>query len=363
MQASYVAKDPALLLRFADGRIPWVVEPQSYRFTTAGYLRVGEVARLPYAPASPLDPATFGDGHRRMVHQALKFQARHEPAMYLVPSLPIARPSAALLRAYRDLHEYAWALNGTEGIPYRPMLASAYPGTSLMKGRFSVFDRLADRTWAGVYVQPLQLDTKRDSVEKLVAYTRFLQEARETKLQVISGRPGGFGLALGALGIDRFDAGLSGGDSFSLSRLDRAPRLDEAGRPRGGRSRPVYIQGLLSSFPESDATAILDDPAVGSQVTCTVGECRNRGRRFAVEQPRVHFFHCRAQELAELRERRTGRLRVQYVYDRLQGAIAIAQVIGRVRRERSEPAIDFGYLDRWVGVLARVATGAAAGRR
>ena len=362
VQASFVAKDPALLVRFADGRIPWTVEPQSHRFTTDGYLRIGDLARLPYAPNRPLDPARFGDEHLRMVREALSFQARHEPAMYVVPSLPIARPSAAVLRAYQELHEHAWALNGTDGIPYRPMLASAYPATSVMRGRFSVFDRLADRTWAGVYVQPLQLDTKRDSVEKLVAYARFLREGRDTGFQVIAGKPGGFGLVLGAAGIDRFDAGLGGGDSFSLSRLDRPPRVEAADRAGGGRTKPVYIQALLSSLRASDASAILNDPAVGSQVTCTIGECRNRGRLFAVEQPRVHFFHCRDQELAELRERRTGRLRVQYVHDRLQSAIATAQVINRVRRERSDPTIDFEYLDRWVGVLARVATGVASAR-
>ena len=43
-------------------------------------------------------------------------------------------------------------------------------------------------------------------------------------------------------------------------------------------------------------------------------------------------------------------------------AIATAQVINRVRRERFDPTIDFEYLDRWVGVLARVATGVASGR-
>lgn len=360
VQASYVAKDPALLVRFADGRIPWAVEPQSNRFATPGYLSIGDLAKLPYAPASPLDPTVFGDDHRRMVEEALRFQAKHEPAMYIVPSLPIARASMPVLRAFEDLHKHAWALNGTDGIPYRPMLATAYPGTSVVKGRFSVFDRLADRTWAGVYVQPLQLDAKRDSVEKLVAYTRFLQEGRDSKLQVIAGRPGGFGLILGALGIDRFDAGLGGGDSFSLTRLDRPTKRDDTGKRGGGRSKPVYIQALLSSLPASDAGSILDDPAIGSQVTCTIGECRHGGRRLAIEQPRVHFFHCRDEELRELRDRRAGRLRVQHVYDRLQNGISTARLINRVRADRSESPMDFEYLDRWVGVLARVATGAAA---
>lgn len=56
--------------------------------------------------------------------------------MCVVPSLPVARASARVLKSFRAVHD---------------------------------FDRLADRSWAGVYVQPLQLDTKRDSVASLVA--------------------------------------------------------------------------------------------------------------------------------------------------------------------------------------------------
>jgi hypothetical protein len=362
VQASYVHRDPPLLLRLADGRIPWVIEPQSHRFASRGYLTVDSIAKLPYAPPSPLDPTRFGDEHRRMVRSALEFQARHEPAMYVVPSLPVARASAPILKAYQELHDYAATLNGRDGIPHRPLLATAYPGTAVIKGRFSVFDRLADRSWTGVYVQPLQLDSKRDSVEKLVAYTRFLQEGQETGLRVVAGRPGGFGLILGAVGIDLFDAGLGGGDSFSLSRLDRPRRRDEDGRTRGGWAKPVYFRALISALREVDARQLLESPAVGSQLACVIGECRFGGWRYAIENPRPHFFHSRQAELQELRAQRTNALRVQLVNGWLQEAIGTARLINRVRRELNLDPIDFDYLDRWLGVLARTATVVAVGR-
>lgn len=66
--------------------------------------------------------------------------------MYVVPSLPIARASARVLDAFRALHEFVATLNGSEGMPHRPILAAAYPGTAVLKGRYSVSDRLADRT-------------------------------------------------------------------------------------------------------------------------------------------------------------------------------------------------------------------------
>ena len=356
VQASYVHRDPPLLLRLADGHIPWVIEPQSVRFASAGYRGVESIAKLPYAPPTPLDPARFGDDHRRMVRSALEFQARHEPAMYVVPSLPVARASARVLTAFGALHEYAATLNGSEGIALRPMLATAYPGTVVLKGRFSVFDRLADRSWAGVYVQPLQLDTKRDSVEKLVAYAKFLQEGQNSGLHVIAGRPGAFGLVLGAFDIDLFDSGLGGGDSFSLSRLDRPRVPDENGQVRGGRARPVYLRPLMSALRESDASAVLGSPALRSQLACDIGECRFGGYRYAIENPRPHFFHCRQAELRALKDQRTSSLRVQLVNGWLQDAIGTARLVNRVRGEAGLPAIDFDYLDRWRGVLARIAS-------
>jgi len=362
VQASYVHRDPALLLRLADGRIPWAIEPQSHRFATSGFLNIDAIGGLPYAPSSALNPATFGNAHRTMVRSSLEFQARHEPTMYVVPSLPVAKPSASVLRAYEELHKYAFSLNGTQGIPYRPILATAYPGTPVMEGRFSVFDRLADRAWAGVYVQPLQLDTKRDSVEKLVAYVRFLQEGNAAKLNVLAGRPGAFGLLLGALEVALWDCGLGGGDSFSLSRLDRPPRTDEDGNRKGGRARPVYLRPLMSAVREADADWLLMSPALGAQLACTVGECRNGGRRYALERPREHFLHCREEELRELRELRSRSLRVPFVHDRLQEAISTARLVNRVREDGSQARLDFDYLDRWLGVLARVAAGVAAGR-
>lgn len=361
IQASYVHRDPPLLLRLADGHVPWVVEPQSVRFASAGYGTVASVAQLPYAPQAPLDPTRFGDEHRRMVRSALEFQALHGPSMYVVPSLPVARPSARMLEAFQALHEFAATLNGSEKIPYRPMLATTYPGTSVLKGRYSVFERLADRSWAGVYVQPLQLDSKRDGVEKLVAYARFLQQGQESGFRVIAGRPGAFGLVLGSFGIDLFDSGLGGGDSFSLSRLDRPRVRDEAGQKRGGPARPVYLRPLMSALRASDASQLLDSPAVRSQLACDLGECRFGGYLHAVEDPRPHFSHCRQAELQALREQRTTSLRVQLVNEWLQAAIGTARLINRVRGEVGLDPIDFGYLDRWRGVLSRIASLVAVG--
>ena len=78
------------------------------------------------------------------------------------------------------------------------MLAAAYPGIAVMRGRFSVFDRLDARAFSGAYVQALNLNAKRDSLEKLASYTSFLEEGRSAGMPIIAGKPGTFGLILGA---------------------------------------------------------------------------------------------------------------------------------------------------------------------
>lgn len=99
----------------------------------------------------------------------------------------------------------------------------------------------------------------------------------------------------------------------------------------------------------------------GRSVACDLGECRLGGYRYAIENPRPHFFHCRQAELRALRGQRTSSLRVRLVNGWLQDAISTAGLVNRVRGEVGLPTIDFDYLDRWRGVLARVASLVAVG--
>ena len=45
----------------------------------------------------------------------------------------------------------------------------------------------------------------------------------------------------------------------------------------------------------------------------------------------------------------------------LQDAIGTALLVNRVRGEAGLPTVDFDYLDRWRGVLARIASLVAVG--
>jgi hypothetical protein len=354
VDATYVARDPALLARFAGAHVPWATDPMSSRFASPGYLGVASIAALPYAPATPLSLTARSRDLDRMIRRALEFQAAYEPAMYMVPSLPLPRVSARALSVLQHSHEVAAQLNGSVGIPYRPMLATVFPGLSVMRGRYSVFERLSDRAFSGVYVQALQLNAKRDSLEKLVTYTEFLLHARETGFRVVAGRPGTFGLVLGAFGIDAFDSALGDGESYSLSRLVK-PRLSDPNKPRkGGRQRRIYFSKLLTVLGEDDAAAVLGNHAVRAQLACGIEECAYDVAN-PLRNPRRHFFHSRVGELEELERLQSEQLRIQYVRQRLDEARDAGRLVNRVWRAMGRDEIDFSHLDRWLAVTNRVA--------
>lgn len=196
-----------------------------------------------------------------------------------------------------------------------------------------------------------------------MTYVRFLQTAGDAAPPVIAGRVGAFGLVLAALGIELFESNLDAGGSFSLSRLDREPKAPKPGQRRGGRLRSVYVPAVLTAFPERIVRTLLEDPAVGAELACTTGECRSGGRLNPVEGPRPHFFHSREVELATLRALPTAALRVPVVHGWLRSARDIGKMVNRVRLEQGAPPLDFGHLDRWMGVLARVAVVASAEER
>lgn len=361
VEASYVQSDPPLLAHLAEERVPWIVDPQSVRFASPGYLDIARVRALPYAPEAPLDPARFSNRVERMVRGAMEFQAQAEPSMYLVPSLPLPRASAAVFRTFARINELAADVNGN-GVPYRPIVTAAFPSAEVLRGRFSVFERL-DRAFAGAYVLPLQFNPKRDSVERLVAYARFMEHAQTLGLRVVAGRAGVFGLVLAAFGIENFDSGLGERESFSLTRLTKARPPSVAGESHGGRKQRVYLTAVRSTLSWDDADAMLETKSLRAQLTCTLGICRFGGYRYALEHHREHFFHARAEELEALRNCRTTELRVQLVMQWLRTAIDTGRLVNRVRHELRLPALDFEHLETWRAVLTRVATVVAVRER
>jgi hypothetical protein len=359
VEAAYVATDPPLLARLTEERVPWIVDPQSVRFSSPGYLQTARLRALSYAPALPLDPARFTAATDRMVRSAMEFQAEAEPSMYSVPALPLVRPSAAVFRTFTRIHELAADLNGRD-VPFRPLISTVYPSAAVVRGRFSVFERLLDGPFAGAYVLPLAFNPKRDSVERLVGYVRFLEYAQSLKLRVVAGRAGAFGLLLAAFGIENFDSGLGERESFNLTRLtkERPPR-QPGEKGDGGRQTRVYLAPLRSSVSGAEAERVLETPALRAQMACGLGSCRFGGYRYALENHREHFFHTRADELAQLAARRSPELRVQLVLQWLRAAADTGRMVNGVLTDGGGKPIGLEHLDTWRAVLTRVGAAVA----
>lgn len=54
VEATYAADEPPVLKRLREDGVPYIVEPQTVRFTSERFLEVGRFDRLPYAPKAPV---------------------------------------------------------------------------------------------------------------------------------------------------------------------------------------------------------------------------------------------------------------------------------------------------------------------
>lgn len=360
VDATFAAEQPALLGRLRQLGLPYVVDPQSLRFASAGYLGTQSLAKLPYAPSAPLEGQMTSEHLRRFVTESLVFQQQRGVAAYVVPALPFERLFGLHADRYRQVHEVAAELNGST-VPLKPLFAFAAPGTRVLRSPYALFSRLVGLPISGMYVQPTRLNPKSDSVERLAAYANFLRCAAEYAIPTIAGRVGAFGILLEAIGVAAFDSGLAQRESFDLRSLVRARKRDKSGRQSGGRQRRVYVRQLLTTVADVQAKILLSDPSLRAEFACGLGPCR-----FAIEAQieryKTHFFHSRIAELEDLRSLPTREMRVAYVDRLLERAIEKAAHVNRLLESKGASRIQFEHLPRWQAAFARM-TGRRAWRR
>ena len=353
IEASYARNNPELLPRLRFLKIPYGIDPQMLRFANEGFVRRRSLVRLPYAPAARLRPPLWNGDVERTILGAMEFAAEHDADFYLAPSLPLYKPTLPEVKAYEAAQNSAFDFFGESR--RRPVYAYVGASSAVLKSPFAVYERLLDRPFAGVYVQPLRLHPRQDSVETLVNYAAFLLEGKRYGFEIQAGHAGTFGLILMALGIDAVDSGLGERETYDLGALDREPAEPRVRKGGGGRARSVYLQPLLTSVPDEAAKRLVRHPALRARFICELGECQYLDLEAQIDNPRAHFFHSRPAELAELRARRTPDLRVQYVGQRLRAAVDLATTVNRVLSEDAQPTINLSHLQRWSSVLTRMA--------
>lgn len=245
VEATYAVEDSPLLKHLRESGVPQLIDPQTLRFTGERFLTVAQFERLPYSPSAPIKVDAFAPSDAdSLAREVMLFEQEAGASWYLAAALPYYdQDQQSRLRHNDRLLAASCAANGGTDLDRRPLVAQVAPGRKLLAHPELIVNRLLDYPIDAVYVQPLNLDPVKDSVEKLVQYVDFLRAISAARLPVIASRVGAFGLVLNALGIQAFDSGLAQAEACNLASLNRAPtkrELDGVGK-RGGPDGRIYL--------------------------------------------------------------------------------------------------------------------------
>jgi hypothetical protein len=359
VEATYAASDPPLLKRLREDGVPRLVEPQCQRFTTRRYLEVEQLRSLPYAPPTPIGIDNFGpEEARSLALGALLFEQTKRCDHYLSAAVPYYdRDFLKWVDHNNRLLEESCTANGGAEIDRRPLIATVLPGRqALMRPEF-VVNRLLDYPIAGAYVQPLLFDPVRDSPEKLRLYVEFLIAITNEGIPVAASRVGAFGLVLQALGINAFDSGLAQAEASNLAQLNRPLTEREHERRRegkgGGPDKRIYLEPVKTTVKGAYADAILERPGLRHRFVCSHNCCQFRGYEDLPARRRQHFLCTRDAEVAQVRERPGGGLRLDLVRESLRDAQETSRIVRRALLDLGGAAPSFEHLDRWISLLAQ----------
>jgi hypothetical protein len=356
VEAAYAVREPEALDHLRDQRVPVLVDPQSLRFSTPAYLINSRLVALPYLPATPLTPASSGSEREHFVADALRFQQKVGAAAYLVPSPPL-RDEPGWAELHHDLTARAVAANGRE-VDSRELVALLAPGASALKSPRDFVSRLLDLPIAAVQVQPLSLDSTKDSVDKLARVWGFCHMIEEAGLPVLAGRVGAFGLVLQALGVSAFESGIGAAERYSWADQVRPPKPkeDEKEGGGGGAGKRIYLGQLLTTLPAKVVDALLRLEGVRGRLVCNLACCRLAGHPGLADRRGEHYLFSRAKEVEQLRAQPTTSLQLHDVHQKLLAARDLASVAKRSLNDLADPdapAPTFAHLETWLSLLAR----------
>jgi hypothetical protein len=351
----YASIDPPVLTRLHEMAVPYLVDPQSLRFSAATYQEVKRLADLSYAPRTPITPEADNDVLQDFVDSSLSFQVTRGAAALLTPVPPLLDDRVdARLTLFLKMIQMAVRANSSSGGFRRPLLAVVAPGPKLLRRPDELISQLGDLPVSGFYVQPVRFNPRRDSVERLLQYVAFLRRLREFDVPVIAGRVGAFGLLLRPFGIGVFDSGLGEAEGFDLASLTRPrpePTQEKANTVRG--SRRLYLEPLKTTLHGPQARAVVALRGLRGHFACGLRCCRFRGFEDILDRHREHYLHTRTHEVEQLAQLPTDEMRAERLRDDLVTAQEKGRMVRRALAEEGVAAPDFAHLERWVGVLAR----------
>jgi hypothetical protein len=355
-EAAYAVREPEAMGHLREQGVPILVDPQSLRLTTPGYLLNTRLAALPYLPSAPLTPASTAHDRDHFVADTLRFQQKAGASCYIVPSVPL-RDEDGWDELHHDLTARTVEANGRE-VDSRELMALVAPGAAALRRPDFFIERLLDLPIVTAYVQPLTLDPTKDSVDKLARVWQFCHTFERASLPVVAGRAGAFGLVLQALGVTAFDSGIGLAERYSWADQVRPPTTKEEGdaASSGGAGKRVYVEQLMTTLPARVVEGLLRLEGVRGRLVCNLACCRIAGHVGLVDRRGEHYLFTRVNEVERLRAQPTRSLRLHEVHQHLLAARDLGAVARRALLELADanaPAPSFAHLETWLSLLAR----------
>lgn len=354
VDAWYASIDPPVLGRLREMAVPFLIDPQSLRFSAWTFQEVKRLAELPYAPSAPITVDVERGVLEEFVIGALAFQASHGAAALLTPVPPLLDDNVdARLGLFLEAIRIAVRANSRSGGFRKPLLAVVAPGPKLLADPDELVRQLGDLPVSGFYVQPVRLNPTRDSVERLLQYIAFLRRLRDFDVPVVPGRVGAFGLLLSPFGIGVFDSGLGEAERFDLASLIRPRREVKEGSSGVRGARRLYLDPLKTTLPGPQARALVGLRGLRGHFACGLRCCRFRGFEDILDRHREHYLHTRIHEVEQLALLPTDEMRAERLRDDLVSAQEKGRMVRRALTDAGLAVPDFAHLDRWIAVLAR----------
>jgi hypothetical protein len=354
-EATYAATDPAILRRLRDTSVPFLVDPQTLRFSGQAFKEIGAFTRLPYTPSEVVDAHNAsGLDAPVLAGNVLRFEQAIGSAAYVSAAFPLHdRHAKTWAELNRRLLTASCDANGSGDIEQRPLLAQIAPGPAALFEPEAVIEPMLDLPVAGAYVEPLVLNSARDSVEKLFRYLRFLEVFEEAGLPVVASRVGAFGPVLSALGITAFTSGLGEAEASNLAALNRKRTQKEqpSDGPRG--SRRIYLGPLKTTMARRQAELILSRDGLRGKFSCSLGCCRFAELSDLAGRSRHHYLWSRNDEVRAIREQPTRSAKLDLVHEELRNARELSRLVRRTLFKQQTELPSFDHVDRWLRALAR----------
>lgn len=197
-------------------------------------------------------------------------------------------------------------------------------------------DRLAREYYAaGVRHIDLRLSPlggEDEGVPKIKSAFKIADAFKAVGLHVTLGQSGNIGRAAVALGhADGYSVGVGMREQFNhagmISRQKQPPREPIDGEEQSGVAvGGIYLAGLSLTLPRKVGRALLDNTDVRTKIGCRIDEC---GRSVAgpSNDPRMHYLHARAAEMADMLAQPAAAWRAKAEMDRLRRALDLREMI------------------------------------